>query len=217
MNFRIKSLGLLYLCTIPIFIISCASGSKIVQNGVERKVVIGKAVLLDSTEADDALVSLFDVRIIRDHDSIFNTYSTTTAKNGYFVLQNVPDGEYLLYIYDISRGKCDLSRIKKQQNSLQLTGSVVLRSLVTLKGRVTNTGTDGPVKVIIPGFGASSQLDNAGCYVLTDVPGGVYELAFISKKSVDYLQINITEEVSDTVFIKDFNLSYPTGTLSSAY
>lgn len=217
MNFRKGIFADLILCGIAFSIISCASSKKVIQNGVERKVVIGKAVLLDSTEANDALVSLFDVHIIRGHDSIFNTYSTTTAKNGYFILQGVPDGEYLLYIYDISRGKCDLSHIKKQQNSLQIPKSVVLTSLVTLKGRVINAEMNESVKVIIPGFGASSQLDNAGYYVLTDVPGGIYELAFIGKKMIDYLQVNIPDEISDTVFIKDFNINYQSEALSSVY
>ena len=47
---------------------------------VDRKVVIGRAVHSDSTEAADALVSLFDVRIINDNDSIFKTYSTNTTE-----------------------------------------------------------------------------------------------------------------------------------------
>ena len=99
---------------------SCKTVKKPVLNDVDRKVVIGRAVHSDSTEAADALVSLFDVRIINDNDSIFKTYSTNTTRNGYFILQGVPDGQYLLYIYDISRGKCNLSRVKKMQTSLQI-------------------------------------------------------------------------------------------------
>lgn len=217
MNFRIKSFSIL-CATLPLFSLAfCVPGRKTVNNDIERKVVIGKAVHPDSTDAAEALVSLFDVRIINDHDSIFNTYSATTSRNGYFVLQGVPDGQYLLYIYDVSRGRCDLSLIRKKQTSLQLEGPVMLKSLVTLKGRVITAEKADNIKVIIPGFGASTQLDINGFYVLPDVPAGSYELAFVRRNSVDYLLLNIADEKPDTVFIRDFTLGYQTGALSSLY
>ncbi|HEX3019854.1 MAG TPA: hypothetical protein VHP36_06115 [Chitinispirillaceae bacterium] len=217
MEFRniIKTVFCAFVLTFSL--ISCTAGKKNVKNDIERKVVIGKAVHRDSSEANGALVSLFDVRIINDHDSIFKTYSTATSRNGCFVIEGVPDGQYLLYIYDVSKGKCDLSSIVKNQTSLQLGGSVVLKPFVTIKGRVINVPKNYPVKVIIPGFGASAKLDDSGRYVLSDVPAGCYELAFISRKSVDYLKVKITDEMTDTVLIKDFYVGYQVGTLSSVY
>jgi len=216
LNIRIKSFVTLCL---PLLMLlnSCKTVKKPVLNDVDRKVVIGRAVHSDSTEVADALVSLFDVRIINDNDSIFKTYSTNTTRNGYFILQGVPDGQYLLYIYDISRGKCNLSRVKKMQTSLQIGGAVVLKPLVTLRGRVIRAGNADPIKIIIPGFGATTKPDMYGWYVLSDVPAGNYELAFVSGKSIDYLHLDITDNMADTVYIKDFHLGYQTGTVSSNY
>lgn len=216
MNIRIKSSVTLCL-PLLMLLSSCKTVKKPVLNDVERKVVIGRAVHSDSTEAADALVSLFDVRIINDNDSIFNTYSTTTTRNGFFILQGVPDGQYLLYIYDVSRGKCNLSRVKKMQTSLQIGGAVVLKPLVTLKGRVIRTVNADPIKIIIPGFGATTKPDMYGRYVLPEVPAGNYELAFVSGKSINYLHLDITDNMADTVYIKDFHLGYQTGTISSNY
>lgn len=216
MNIRIKSSASLCL-PLLILLSSCIPVKKNVLNDIERKVVIGRAVHPDSTEMADALVSLFDVCIINEHDSIINTYSTTTSRNGYFILQGVPDGQYLLYIYDVSKGKCDLSRVKKMQTSLQLGGPVVLKSLVTLKGRVINAESAGQIKVIIPGFGATTKPDVNGWYVLSDVPAGDYELAFVSGKSVEYLHVNITDDMTDTVLIRDFHFGYQASSFSSAY
>lgn len=216
MNIRIKSYASLYLPLILLFN-WCNPVKKNVLNDVERKVVIGRAVHSDSTEAAEALVSLFDVQIINEHDSIFKTYSTTTSRNGYFILQGVPDGQYLLYIYDVSKGKCDLSRIKKMQTSLQLGQPIMLKSLVTIKGRVISVEKNDQIKVIIPGFGATTKPDAHGRYVLSDVPAGNYELAFVSGNSIDFLHLNITGEMADTVFVRDFHLGYQTRSFSSAY
>lgn len=216
MNIRIKSS--VSLC-LPILLLlnSCFSVKKSTINDIERKVVIGKAVHSDSTEAADALVSLFDVRIINQCDSIFKTYSTTTSRNGYFILQGVPDGQYLLYIYDVSRGKCDLSRVKKMQTSLQLGGSVVLKSLITLKGRVISIEKVDWIKIIVPGFGATTKPDVNGRYVLSDVPAGNYELAFVSGKSVEYLHVNIADDMTDTVQIRDFHFGSQASSFLSVY
>lgn len=216
MKLRGKIVSLLWGLLVSSLLMSCSSTKNVTSNDIERKVVIGKAINFDSTVASEALVSLFDVRIINDHDSIFKTYSTSSGNNGIFVLQGVPDGEYLLYIYDVSKGMCDLSRIKKTQTSLQLPGSVVLKPLVVLKGRVIATHTSTPMKVIIPGFGASSKIDNYGYYILSDVPAGDYELAFINKSSVSYLQVKIPAEPVDTVFIKDYYFNKDQGALLSA-
>ena len=45
-----------------------------------------------------------------------------------------------------------------------------------------------------------------GWYVLSDVPAGNYELAFVSGKSIDYLHLDITDNMADTVYIKIFIL-----------
>ncbi len=216
MNIRNKPT--VFLCISSLLLLSsCVPVKKNVSSDIERKVVIGRAVHPDSTEAAEALVSLFDVGIIDEHDTIYKTYSTATSRNGYFVLQGVPDGQYLLYIYDVARGKCDLSRIKKMQTSLQLGGAVMLKSLVTLKGRVISAEKTDQIKVIIPGFGATTKPDMNGRYVLLDVPAGNYELAFVSGKSIGYLHLNIIDDMKDTVFVRDFHFGYQTGALSSSY
>jgi len=207
LNIRIK-LSVSLCLPLLLLIGSCFPVKKSVSNDVERKVVIGRAVHSDSTEAADALVSLFDVRIIDQHDSILKTYSTTTSRNGYFILQGVPDGQYLLYIYDISRGKCDLSCVKKMQTSLLLGEPVELKSLVTLKGRVISVEKVDWIKIIVPGFGATTTPDVNGRYVLSEVPAGNYELAFVSGKSVEYLHVIITDDMTDTVLIRDFHFGY---------
>lgn len=216
MNIRIKSSVMLCL-PLLMLLSSCTAVKKNVSNDIERKVVIGRAVYPDSTEASDALVSLFDVRIINEQDSIIKTYSTNTSRNGYFILQGVPDGQYLLYIYDVSSGKCDLSCVKKMQTSLQIGGPVVLKSLVTLKGRVISAEKVDWIKIIVPGFGATAKPEVNGRYVLSDVPAGNYELAFVSGKSVEYLHVNITDDMLDTVLIRDFHFGYQASSFSSAY
>jgi len=216
LNIRIK-LSVSLCLPLLLLLNSCFLVKKNALNEIERKVVIGRAVHSDSTDAADAIVSLFDVRIIDQHDSILKTYSTTTSRNGYFILQGVPDGQYLLYIYDVSRGKCDLSCVKKMQTSLQLGEPVVLKSLVTLKGRVISTEKVDWIKIIVPGFGAATKPDVNGWYVLSDVPAGNYELAFVRGKSVEYLHVNITDDIKDTVLIRDFYFGYQSSSFSSAY
>lgn len=202
LNSRIKHTVSLFCFSFLFFVTSCASVKQASQNGNERRIIIGKAVHADSTIEVNAMVSLFDVCIVKDRDSIQKSYSTNTGKNGCFVLEDIPDGVYLLYVYDVSMGKCNLSCITKQQNSFQLTQPLVLKSLITIKGRVINAGADLPVKVIVPGIGASSLIDNKGYYTISDVPAGSYELAFISKNSVEYVKVNVDGGISDTVFLK---------------
>lgn len=202
MNSRIKHNVSLFCFSFLFFVTSCASVKQVSQNGNERRVIIGKAVHTDSTIEVNAMVSLFDVCIVKDRDSIQKSYSTNTGKNGCFVLEDIPDGAYLLYVYDVSMGKCNLTCITKKQNSYQLAQPLVLNSLVTIKGKIVNAGTDLPFKVIVPGIGASSLINSKGYYTISDVPAGSYELAFIGNNSVEYVMVNVDGGISDTVFLK---------------
>ena len=193
-------------------LISCSSRSAIRVVKEDRNIILGRVLYSDSTAATTSIISLFDVQITSRGDTIRSSSSVPSVNNGFFILSNAPDGNYILYTYDTLRGLSDISQIKKNQGTLQLPGPIILKPLITLRGRVVGEGAG--VQVIIPGLGASAITNDNGDYELLDVPAGNYDIVFLKQDSVNYLNVSIAAVQPGIVYIKDICLRFVKSSVS---
>lgn len=175
-----------WVLLIPLVFWGC--GGRKVEGGREGGVGIikGKVVLSDQIGLENpdhsgitVLVELYEI-------------STTTDKDGNFVLKNVPSG-----IVFVTASKEGYSTAGESVNvpvngeatlNLTLQAESGIRGIAQLQGKTNHKG----IRVEVEGTDIAATTDESGVYLLKGMKGGTYKLIFKVPKGYESTSITVT-------------------------
>jgi hypothetical protein len=168
--------------------------------------VSGSVVDGQGNPAAGVTLYLRTFRITARGDSIIVNKSGKTGANGAYLFDSVAAGNYALYSNDsVNARSAILQKIVLASDSASMIADLVVRNEAVVKGRiVSSTKSDlQDMRIVVPGMGITFYPDSQGNYVLRAVPRSAYDIAFISGSSADFLHVDISADLRDTVFVND--------------
>lgn len=163
-------------------------------------------------------VTLTGVLITESGDSSFYSESQRTNNYGIVNFKEIPEGNYAITAIDseVDLGAI-ISKLTVYKDSTIINKLMTLKHRAPLKGRIANINDFSNISIIIPGIKGSIQPDVQGFYYIDNMFVGEYDICYISNNSINYLNISVSKEVSDTVYIRDINFSESINDKSISY
>jgi hypothetical protein len=167
-----------------------------------------------------AAVQLRRVIITAAGDSVAIAYETTSDSRGAYYFDFLEPGKYVLYSRD------SLRHTTAMRPKLTVAGGETLREVdlnlaspVTIRGRVmAGAGVDlRSMRVCLPGLDSSVAPDAAGEYVLPPAPRAEHDLAFVYGATVNFLPVDLSDTVNDTLSLNDVRFATQTGSSVAPY
>lgn len=204
----IRYLGL--ITVVSMLLIRCSSGPAPVAGGtVIPNLIVGNVVYEDSRPAIGKSVTMKSIIINADGDSTLVDTTTETDENGRYELGHIQKGKYVISCDDAASGLSSvISKFERKTDSTVVASNMILKSKVTLIGRVlTEEGiSKSNIQVFIPGISGREFTDSNGIYTLPLMPQGHYELAIISGNTINFLPTTIENVTQATVYVKDVKI-----------
>ncbi len=215
----IRYLGL--LCAMSMLLIRCSSGPAPVAGGtVIPNLIVGNVVYEDSRPAIGKTVSIKSVIITPDNDSCTIDTTAVTDESGRYEFGCIPKGKYIISCDDSAAGlSAIIAKFERKTDSTVVASNMVLRSKVTLIGRVLSEEgiSKTNIQVFIPGVSARVFADSDGVYSLPQMPQGHFEIAFISGNTINFLPTTVENITAPTVYMKDVKVELKGSNLYDDY
>jgi hypothetical protein len=206
MKNKINTMKIFLIIGLVSFLLFCSSepikitgtGSQAGNGKIECLIVDRNGNVFSETE-----VVLNRVAITRSCDSIIAQWKNITDENGFCCFDSLPSGSFA-----VKSGKREnklIGIVSKVYSNVDSIIEVVVDSLVVLKGRLLFNSpiNKSNIKVFIPGCQIISSVDDSGFYVLSNVPIGQHDIAFLYDNTINYLPVKISHFVKDTIFVRD--------------
>jgi hypothetical protein len=145
-------------------------------------------------------------RITARGDSIMENRSFKTDINGAYRFDSVAAGNYALYCNDSANARSTiLQKIVLASDSESMIADLVVNHEAVVKGRIVSSTLSDVLnmRIVVPGMGTTFYPDSQGNYTITAAPRSAYDIAFISGSIADFLYIDISADLRDTVFVND--------------
>ena len=149
---------------------------------------------------------LRNFRITPRGDSIIENRRVKTGADGAYRFDSVAAGDYALYCNDSANARSAiLQKIVLASDSASAIADLVVNHEAVVQGRiVSSTKSDVQnMRIVVPGMGITFYPDSQGNYALPAAPRSAYDIAFISGSSADFLHVDISADLRDTVFVND--------------
>ncbi len=145
-------------------------------------------------------------RITPRGDSIIENRSVKTGADGSYRFDSVAAGDYALYCNDSTNARSAiLQKIVLASDSASMSADLVVNHDAVVKGRIVDSTTSDlqNMRIVVPGMESVFYPDSQGNYSLRAAPRSAYDIAFISGSCADFLHIDVSADLSDTVFVND--------------
>jgi hypothetical protein len=139
-------------------------------------------------------------------DSIIKNRSTQTDASGSYRFDSVAAGKYALYCNDSANARSAiLQKIVLAADSATTVGDLVVARDAVVKGKIVSSDKSDlqSMWIAVPGLGKSFSADSQGNYTIIGAPRSAYDIAFVSGSCADFLHVDLSTEIGDTVFVKD--------------
>lgn len=192
------------IAAVAAIICSCATGSPPTQAGSETTSGIEIEALgatIRGTTTPDATVMIFDARYVPG-DTQLVADTVTPDKSGFFAFNDLPAGEYNLYIFaedTLTKGAVMFGiPVMSNRPDGRFEDSAQLSPLRAMSGTATYQGQpDSRTEVFIAGSPFYTKTDSQGRFGFQEVPFGAYTVVarllvrsqfFSDSASVDFSQ-----------------------------
>lgn len=168
--------------------------------------VSGSVVDGQGNPAAGVTLYLRTFRITPRGDSIMENRSVKTVANGSYRFDSVAAGDYALYCNDSASARSAiLQKIVLAGDSASMIADLVVNHEAVVKGRIVSSAKSDlqTMRIVVPGMGITFYPDSQGNYALLAAPHSAYDIAFISGSFADFLHVDLSADLGDTVFVND--------------
>ena len=176
------------------------------SSGTGNALCAGVVYDIAGNRVSGATVNLRSVRITAGGDSIIKNRTAQSASDGSYGFDSLTAGKYALFCGDsANRRSALLQKLTLASDSASLTTDLVLTDVAVVRGRIVSPAPSDlqNMRIAVPGLGKSFFADSKGNYTIPFAPRSVYDIAFISGSCVDFLSVNISAGMRDTMYIND--------------
>jgi len=143
-------------------------------------------------------------------------YSTNTAYNGTYIIDNLPVGTYSVIASASSyTGKPIIGIIVSKNQTAAGIDFELVKSIGVITGTITDDGTGSPIENVRVTAGSySTTTAPDGTYTLVDIPVGTYIVTSLASGYVDESQMGVVVRNNQVTTGINFALVKSTGTIS---
>jgi hypothetical protein len=185
----------------------CSSGPVAAGSSGTGNAFVAGVVYDDAgNRASGKMVNLRSITITPEGDSIIEDGTALSASDGSYRFDSLSAGNYALFCGDsANRRSALMQKLILASDSASLTTDLVLTDEAVVRGRIVSpTPSDlKNMKIAVPGLGKSFFADSQGNYTIPFAPRSAYDIAFISGSFADFLHVDISADLRDTVFVND--------------
>lgn len=163
-------------------------------------------------------VTLTGVVITENGDSSFYTDRQISNSLGFVNFEEIPEGNYAITAInsEIDLGAI-ISKLTIYKDSTIINKLMTLKGRAPIKGRIVNVNNYSNISIIIPGVKGTIKPDSLGFYLIDNMFVGEYDVCYVSSNTVNYLNIHVSKEAADTIYIRDIIFSESANSASHIY
>ena len=205
------------LCSLLLILLSCVVNypqlSGTISDTDSGCMIEGLVRYADGKNAEDAAVVLHDLKKINmvtlaKQSLLIRSGKTKTNVNGFFQIDSVDTGQYLIEINDHDTfGAVIPATIKEDDTLIQINS--LLGRCGSLKGKIDTSrlAVKTDITVYVPELGRNAKIDSSGTFTISNLPAWSYQLRIALRDSLLELSsdsIRVSVAVGDTTYVPCF-------------